>query len=155
MGEMPSRRAPINLSLVLDRSTDAGRAKLLDLARSADAIVVGEIFGRLNVQAALLVLDEQCHVLAANRAFYLKFGLDADAVRGASLYALGEGEWDLPALRTLLETILPRESTFERFEIDHVFASAGRERPIPARPAFATTWDRPGVPGGESSSTWP
>lgn len=78
------------------------------------------------IREPLLVLDEQMHVLAANRALHSMFRLHPEAVRGCSLYALGDGEWDIPALRTLLESILPHAQPFERFEVDHVFAATGR-----------------------------
>jgi chemotaxis protein methyltransferase CheR len=42
------------------------------------------------------------------------------------LYQLGNGQWDIPALRTLLQEIIPRHSTMEEYEVDHVFPGIGR-----------------------------
>ena len=91
------------------------------LTESAFAVHIAD-----TIREPLLVLDEQFRVMAANRAFYAVFRLAPDAVHGRFLYDLGDGEWNIPALRTLLESILPETRSFERFEVDHVFAATGR-----------------------------
>lgn len=73
-----------------------------------------------------LVLDEQFHVLAASRSFYEVFKVDAEATRGRLLYSLGDGQWDIPALRLLLETIIPERVAMDGFEVDHDFPGVGR-----------------------------
>jgi hypothetical protein len=45
---------------------------------------------------------------------------------GHSLYDLGNGQWDIPTLRQLLEEILPRNTTFDDFEVSHEFEQIGR-----------------------------
>ena len=54
-----------------------------------------------------LVLDTQFRVLAANRAFYATFEAKPELTVGVLLYELGDGQWDIPALRVLLERIIP------------------------------------------------
>ena len=68
-----------------------------------------------------LVLDEQFHVLAASRSFYETFKVDPEQTRGCLLYALGDGQWDIPSLRVLLETIIPERTSMDGFEVEHDF----------------------------------
>ena len=49
-------------------------------------------------------------MLAASRSFYETFKVDPEQTRGCLLYALGDGQWDIPALRVLLETIIPEKT---------------------------------------------
>jgi two-component sensor histidine kinase len=72
-----------------------------------------------------LVLDAQLRVLAASRSFYETFKVDPDSTRGELLYALGDGQWDIPALRLLLETIIPQQAAMEGFEVEHNFPNVG------------------------------
>jgi two-component sensor histidine kinase len=72
-----------------------------------------------------LVLDEQFHVLAASRSFYQTFKVDPEQTHGALLYALGDGQWDIPALRLLLETIIPEKTAMDGFEVSHDFPTIG------------------------------
>ena len=73
-----------------------------------------------------LVLDEKFHVLAASRSFYQTFKVDPAETHGALLYALGDGQWDIPALRLLLETIIPEKTAMDGFEVEHDFPNIGR-----------------------------
>jgi chemotaxis protein methyltransferase CheR len=72
-----------------------------------------------------LILDEGFHVLAASRAFYEVFQVDAAATQGRSLFALGDGQWNIPALRHLLETIIPDRVAMDGFEVAHDFPGLG------------------------------
>ena len=71
-----------------------------DAARFAQAIVD-------TVREPLLVLDQDLRVLAASRSFYLTFKVAKANTQGQLLYALGDGQWDIPKLRLLLEKIVP------------------------------------------------
>ena len=73
-----------------------------------------------------LVLDQEFHVLAASRSFYQTFKVDPGETHGALLYALGDGQWDIPALRLLLETIIPEKTAMDGFEVEHDFPTIGR-----------------------------
>jgi two-component system CheB/CheR fusion protein len=66
-------------------------------------------------------------VKTANRAFYEKFGVLEEDTEGKSLYSLGQGEWDMPALRAALGSVLFREAKIKGIEINYVF-KAGEER---------------------------
>ncbi len=73
-----------------------------------------------------LVLDEAFRILAASRAFYQTFQVDPEQTRGRLLYDLGDGQWDVPALRLLLETIIPQHTAMDGFEVEHEFPNIGR-----------------------------
>ena len=51
-----------------------------------------------------VVLDHELRVLAASRCFYEFFKVDADDTRGHPFFELGGGQWEIPALRLLIET---------------------------------------------------
>jgi hypothetical protein len=55
------------------------------------------------VREPLLVLDKDLRVLAASRSFYLTFKVAVANTKGRPLYALGDGQWDIPRLRLLLD----------------------------------------------------
>lgn len=72
-----------------------------------------------------IVLDGQLRVLMASRSFYETFKVDLEQIRGSLLYALGDGQWDIPALRLLLETIIPERAAMDGFEVEHDFPNVG------------------------------
>ncbi|MEW5930414.1 MAG: PAS domain S-box protein [Gemmatimonadota bacterium] len=72
-----------------------------------------------------LVLDAGHRVLAASRAFHLAFGLPADAVLGRPVFALGGGDWEIPALRVLLETLVGERERVDGFQVEHRFRELG------------------------------
>jgi PAS domain S-box-containing protein len=78
------------------------------------------------VREPLLILDETLRVRSANRAFYQTFHVSSEETEGRLIYELGNGQWDIPALRTLLEDIVPRSSVFQDFELEHTFPVIGR-----------------------------
>ncbi|WP_332688715.1 sensor histidine kinase [Devosia sp.] len=73
-----------------------------------------------------LVLDEQFRVMAASRSFYETFKVDPAQTSGRLLYSLGDGQWDIPNLRLLLETIIPEKTSMDGFEVEHDFPNVGR-----------------------------
>ena len=78
------------------------------------------------VREPLLVLDKELRVVAASRSFYETFQADRQETQGRLLYTLGDGQWDIPALRTLLEKILPEHSVMNDYEVEHEFPKIGR-----------------------------
>jgi chemotaxis protein methyltransferase CheR len=72
-----------------------------------------------------LVLDDRFLVLAASRSFYQTFKVDPEQTQGSLLYALGDGQWDIPALRLLLETIIPEKTAMDGFEVNYDFPNIG------------------------------
>jgi len=78
------------------------------------------------VREPLLMLDPTLRVRSANHAFYRTFHVSPEETEDRLIYELGNGQWDIPALRTLLEDIIPQRSVFNDYELEHVFPSIGR-----------------------------
>jgi PAS domain S-box-containing protein len=78
------------------------------------------------VREPLVVLDADLRVVSANRSFYQTFGVIPEETGGQLLYDLGNRQWDNPRLRELLEEILPKNTTFRDFELEHNFETIGR-----------------------------
>ena len=74
----------------------------------------------------VIILDKKFQVLAANEAFYQLFQVTKKSTEGKLIYKLGNGQWDIPALRKLLENILPKKTFFKGFEVEHMFPNIGR-----------------------------
>jgi chemotaxis protein methyltransferase CheR len=88
-----------------------------------------EIFDNIlgSVRAPLLVLDSDFRVVNANHFFYQTFKVKPEGTEGKLVYDLGNRQWDIPKLRELLEDILPQNSTFNDFEVEHNFETIGRK----------------------------
>jgi two-component system CheB/CheR fusion protein len=80
------------------------------------------------VREPLLVLEPDLRVVAANRAFYRTFQLDAGAVVGRALHEVGTGEWDIPELRRRLAEVVSRAAPVEDVQVTAEFARIGRKR---------------------------
>jgi PAS domain S-box-containing protein len=78
------------------------------------------------LREALLVLDGNFQIIRANPAFYRLFNVTPEETKHRLLYELGNGQWDIPRLRLLLEEILPTNSSFDDFEVTHPFPYLGR-----------------------------
>jgi nitrogen-specific signal transduction histidine kinase len=74
-----------------------------------------------------LILDAKLCVLSANQTFYTFFNVKKKDTEHNLVYKLGNGEWNIPALRKLLEKILPKNTFFSDYEVDHVFPRIGRK----------------------------
>ena len=78
------------------------------------------------VREPLVVLDADLTVMSVNRSFCQTFEVTPEETEGRLIYELGDFQWDIPALRELLEDILPRKTTFDNFEVEHDFKKIGR-----------------------------
>ncbi len=78
-----------------------------------------------NIREPLLVLDKNLRIKTANKSFYTAFRVDERETEGALIYDLGNKQWDIPELRTLLEKILPEKTVFTDFEVTHAFPAIG------------------------------
>ena len=79
------------------------------------------------VREPLVVLDDALRVVVASRSFYRAFSVTPQETEGRPLYELGNGQWDIPALRELLTGVIPRHTTMEDFEVEHDFPIIGRK----------------------------
>jgi PAS domain-containing protein len=79
------------------------------------------------VREPVMVLDKDLRVMAANESFYRMFQVEPKDTEGKVVYELGNGQWNIPALRKLLEDILPKNTFFKGFEVAHEFPVIGRK----------------------------
>lgn len=79
------------------------------------------------VREPILILDKKLNVMAANESFYRMFQVEKQDTENKFVYELGNGQWNIPALRKLLEDILPKNTFFKGFEITHEFPFIGRK----------------------------
>lgn len=79
------------------------------------------------VREPLIVLDAEFRVTQANRAFFRTFQVEPQDTIGEVLFALGDGQWDIPPLRELLRDKLAVEPQLNDFDVDHVFPGIGRK----------------------------
>jgi PAS domain S-box-containing protein len=134
---------------------DTGEQRRRERA-AQDALVYAESIVD-TVRDPLLILDADLRVRSASRSFYETFAVDPAATEGRLVYELGNGQWDIPQLRTLLEDILPEGDSFRDFELTHDFEGLGRRRMLlNGRKVY-----RPGNDSGlillaieDTSSTW-
>ena len=78
-----------------------------------------------NIREPLLVLDKNLRIKTANKSFYTTFRVSEQETEGVLIYDLGNKQWNIPELRTLLEKILPEKSIFNDFEVTHFFPVIG------------------------------
>jgi len=93
---------------------------LMESYEYSDAIVA-------TMHEPMLVLGKDLRVKSANKAFYKKFGVTEEETEGVLLYDLGNKQWNIPALRELLENIIPKNSQFYNYEVKHTFLDLGEK----------------------------
>ena len=101
---------------VADRNTLASLREALAYAQS----IVD------TVREPMLVLDGTLHIRTASRTFFDVFGVSREDTEGHFIYDVGNGQWNIPALRTLLEGVLQDGKEFQDFEVTHDFPQLGR-----------------------------
>jgi nitrogen-specific signal transduction histidine kinase len=72
-----------------------------------------------------LILDPSLRVISANPIFYQVFSADPKQTEDKFLYELGNGQWNAPALKKLMEEILPKKGIVKNYEVRHVFETIG------------------------------
>jgi PAS domain S-box-containing protein len=109
-----------------DGKTDGAVLVLIDI----DAAKRGQDFAEAIVETVrepLVILNQNLRVVKANKTFYETFQAAHDETEGRQIFELGNGQWNIPKLRELLENILPTHSTFRDFEVTHEFDRVGRK----------------------------
>lgn len=79
------------------------------------------------VREPILILDKDLRVMAANESFYDAFQVEQKNTEKKLVYELGNGQWDIPSLKKLLENILPTHSFFKGYEVSHKFPHIGEK----------------------------
>ncbi len=79
------------------------------------------------VREPLVVLNSDLKILTANSSFYDTFKVTPRETLGKFIHDLGNGQWDIPRLRTLFEEILPHDTVFNGYEVEHEFPGIGHK----------------------------
>jgi signal transduction histidine kinase len=98
--------------------TSQGRRLVVDAKEYADSII-------LTMPIPLLVLETDLRVRTASHTFYDTFRVTPEATEGHLIYELGNGQWNIPELRKLLEEVLPNNDFFVDYEVEHTFEEIG------------------------------
>jgi two-component system CheB/CheR fusion protein len=80
------------------------------------------------IREPLLVLDGGLQVVSANSAFYQFFQVSPTETVGRKVYELGNSQWNIPALRELLDIILQRDRAVEGYVVEHDFPAIGHHK---------------------------
>src|ERR1051326_965542 len=91
--------------------------QLLDTRNYAKAVI--------EAVPPLLVLDQKLRVQTANESFCKSFKISLRQTLERKVYELGNGQWNIPRLRTLLEEVLPQKKSFKDFEVTHKSENIG------------------------------
>lgn len=73
----------------------------------------------------ILILSSNLKVIGANATFYKNFQVTKEQTENQFIYDLGNGQWNIPELRKLLEEILPQKKVFNDYEVSHEFPEIG------------------------------
>jgi PAS domain S-box-containing protein len=93
--------------------------ELQDALAYADSIIA-------TLREPFLVLDKTLRVRTANVAFYRNFRVSPQETEDRFVYELGNHQWDIPGLRTLLEDVLPQNHAFNDYRVEHDFPTIGK-----------------------------
>ncbi|MBE9208918.1 PAS domain-containing protein [Nostoc sp. LEGE 06077] len=117
----------------MDNKIDGAVVVLVDideLKRSARQILAAKDYAEAivaTVRESLVVMDTDLRVITANQFFYEKFRVSAEESEQRLIYEIGDGQWNIPQLRSLLQDTLPDQSQFQDLEIEHEFEQIGKK----------------------------
>jgi two-component system CheB/CheR fusion protein len=113
-------------SLGPDGKTDGAVLMFIDIDAAKRGLDFAEAIVE-TVREPLVILSQNLRVVKANKTFYESFQAAPQETEGRLIYDLGNGQWNIPKLRELLENILPANATFRDFEVTHEFEHVGRK----------------------------
>jgi two-component system CheB/CheR fusion protein len=109
-----------------DGKTDGAVLMLIDIDAAKRGLDFAEAIVE-TVREPLVILNQNLQVIKANKTFYETFRAAREETENRLIYDLGNGQWNIPKLRELLENILPAHATFRDFEVTHEFEHVGRK----------------------------
>src|SRR5665213_4633494 len=65
------------------------------------------------IHEPFLVLDADLRVIVASKSFYKKFQVEKNDTQGRLLYEVGNGQYNIPALRHFLDHIIPEHAVMK------------------------------------------
>lgn len=77
---------------------------------------------------SFLILDADLRVILANPTFYRNFQISKKETENRLFYRLGNGQWNIPQFKKLLEEVLPKKKVVEDYEVEHVFETIGEKK---------------------------
>jgi two-component system CheB/CheR fusion protein len=113
-------------SVGTDGKIDGAVLMLIDIDAAKRGLDFAEAIVE-TVREPLVILNQNLEVMQANKTFYETFRAVPQETEGRLIYDLGNGQWNIPKLRELLENILPAHSTFRDFEVTYEFEHVGRK----------------------------
>lgn len=117
----------------IDNKIDGAVVMLVDIHElkvTAQELMAAKTYAETivdTVREPLLVLDLHLRAIAANRAFYQTFQVTPAQTEQRSIFDLGNGQWNIPELRSLLEAIAAGNTEFKDFEVEHNFEQIGNK----------------------------
>jgi|HubBroStandDraft_6_1064221.scaffolds.fasta_scaffold00691_2 two-component system CheB/CheR fusion protein len=113
----------IDGAVISFQDIDVMKRSLDQMHEHADALIE-------TAREAILILNHKLQVISANLSFYRDFAVAREETQNRPIYELGNGQWNIPRLRELLENILPNNGRVEDFEVSHDFPHLGTRRMI-------------------------
>ncbi|MBW4562823.1 MAG: PAS domain-containing protein [Mojavia pulchra JT2-VF2] len=101
-----------------------------NLKRSAEQLRQSKNYAEAivdTVRESLVVLDLNLRVISANRSFYETFQVLPTETEQRLIFEIGNGQWNIPQLRSLLEEVLPSMAPFQDLEVEHTFEQIGHK----------------------------
>ena len=116
----------ITIRKEIEAGLEKTRKELEVIKKSSDE--VSEIAESIinTIREPLISLDQNLRVVMVSRSFYEVFKVKPEETVGQLIYEIGNKQWDIPKLRELLETILPKKASFDNYIVEHDFANIGR-----------------------------
>ncbi|QIR36760.1 response regulator [Tolypothrix sp. PCC 7910] len=117
----------------IDNKIDGAVVVLVDidgLKRSTEQLRASRDYAEAivdTVRESILVLDLDLRVIRANRSFYETFQVLPTETEQHLIFELGNGQWNIPMLRSLLEDVIPSNTPFQDLEVEHNFESIGHK----------------------------
>ncbi|MBS3028368.1 MAG: PAS domain-containing protein [Dolichospermum sp. DET50] len=115
----------------LDDKIDGAVVVVVDideLKHGADQLIASRDYSEAivdTVRQSLVVLDIDLRVVTANQFFYDTFRVVREATENCLIYEIGNGQWNIAKLRSLLEEVLPQQNQFQDVEVEHNFEEIG------------------------------
>ncbi|MEP7142751.1 MAG: chemotaxis protein CheB [Ferruginibacter sp.] len=104
--------------IVINQEMISLNEQVTEARNYAEAIVT-------TIKEPLIILDRNMRVKTANHSFYRTFAVSETETEGRQLFELGDRQWDIPELRTVLENIIPEKGLFNDYEVKQVFPNIG------------------------------
>jgi two-component system CheB/CheR fusion protein len=96
---------------------DITARKRIELAERDSRIYADSIID--TIRESLVILDKDLRIISANMSFYKTFQISKEETANKLIYSIGSHQWDITELRELLEEIIPRDSSFNDFEVEY------------------------------------